>query len=170
MDLRCSQAFLQEIPIQSEALDKGQSQCGLHTFLMCLHGVESQYLRAIFRSVHQHFEGNGANLFWMGEREIPSSWVHRDDVVRTTSPVAILQFSEPMTHMPNFTRFLRTWLKKLHIPDETRDKIVRQLRVFTTHECEAMMLQYKSPAELDEETQDMFERLRQHANPETQEE
>jgi hypothetical protein len=170
MDALCSPAFLQEIPIESEGLERGQSQCGLHTFHMCLHGVESQELQVILSSANDHFKGNGprANLFWMGKREIPGSWVRSDDVVNTV--VAIIQFSKTMTHMNNFTRYLIHWLKHLEIPDGTQDKIVRQSRVFTVRECEAMMLQYKSPAELDEETQDMFERLRQHANPETQEE
>jgi hypothetical protein len=171
MDVRCSQAFLQEMPIDAEGMGRSQSQCGVRTFLVCFHGVESQELQVILRSASQHFEGNGnrANLFWIGKREIPGTWL-QNDVMRVASVVAVIQFPKTMNHLFFFQRYLRNWMNKLRIPDKTQDKIALQSRVFTVRECEAMMLRYKSPVELDAGMQGTLERLRQIAKPETREE
>jgi hypothetical protein len=110
MDVRCSQTFLQEMPIQAEKPERCQSQ-GLRAFLLCFLCIDQRELQVIFRSAGQHFEGHGnkANLFWMGKRDILGSWIQRDDVVHTASFVAVIQFSKTMIHLPNLIRHLRNW-------------------------------------------------------------
>lgn len=172
MDVRCAKVYLHEMPIVAETSDRGRHQ-GLHTFTVCLHDVGPPEQQVMFRSAPQLFEGHGnsANLFYMGKCDVPGSWVKRDDVRSVESLVAIIQFSNSMTHWFNFKRYLVTWLKKLGMPNETQDRIVRQSRVFTTRECEAMNLRYKSPVELDTEIKDKLERLREiAAKPKTREE
>jgi hypothetical protein len=140
--------------------------------LLVFHGVGQQEQQVMFRSATQHFEGHGnrAILFYMGKCDVPGSWIQRDDVRSTESFVAIIQFSKPMNDWSNFTRYLSNWLNRLKISEETQDRILRQSRVFTTRECEAMNLRPKSPVELDPEIKDKLERLREIAKPETREE
>ena len=120
MDVGCTQAFLQELPIVAENPDAAPHQ-GISTLLLCLHGIEEQKLYVIFRSAAQHFEGRGnlANLCWMGKREIPGSWVQICNFVRVSSFVAVIQFSNAMPDQSSLTRYLTVWMKNLHISDPT---------------------------------------------------
>ena len=49
------------------------------------------------------------------------------------------------------------------------DKVVRQSRIFTVRECEALGLRYESPIEIDAGVRSDFERLTQLAQPKDEE-
>ena len=172
MDVRCAKVYLHELPIEADAPERQQSQ-GVRTMLIVFHGVGQQEQQVMFRSASQHFEGHGnrAILFYMGKCDIPGCWIQGIDVRSTESFVAVIQFSKAMPACTHFSRYLRNWLKKLHVSEATQDRIVRQSRVFTTRECEALNLRFETPVVgLDPEIRGTFERLREIAKPETREE
>jgi hypothetical protein len=166
MDVQCARAYLQEMRIRAE--DPNRVVRGWNTFLVCLHAMDGPEVSAAFRSAAQHFEGqNKANLFLIGKRDIPGSWVDMDNVACVSSFVAILQFEGAMLKA-NFTRYLGNWLNKQRIPDQVIDKVVRQSRIFTVRECEALGLRYESPIEIDAGVRSDFERLTQLPKDEEQ--
>ena len=170
MDVQCARTFLQEMRIRAE--DPNTSVHGLRAFLLPLYGMDERQMSAVFRSAAQHFEGTGnsVNLFWVGKRDIPGSWVDVCSVVCVNSFVIVLQFENRIQHRNNFSRFVNNWLKKQGTPEEVIDKIVRWARVFTTREGEAMGLKCESPLEIDAEIRGDFERLRLLARPENEDE
>ena len=165
MDVQCARTYLQEMRIRTEEPDKVVH--GLNAFLLLLHGMNQQQVSVVFRSAAQHFEagGNPANLFWIGKRDIPGSWVDEGNSAYVSSFIAILQFENAMHNRNNFNRQLHNWLKKQCIPGEVVDKTVRWARVFTARESEAMGLRYETPLEIDAGILGDFERLSQIARP-----
>ena len=167
MDVQCARAYLQEMRIRAE--DPNRVARGWNTYLVCLHAMDGPEVSATFRAAVQHFEGqHKANLFLIGKRDIPGSWVDMGNVACVSSFVAILQFEDAMTKF-NFTRYLGNWLNKQRIPDQVIDKVVRQSRIFTVRECEALGLRYESPIEIDAGVRSDFERLSQLAEPKDEE-
>jgi hypothetical protein len=138
-----------------------------NSFLIVLHAMNEQEVSVTFRSAAQHFEGGGsiAEMFWMGKRDLPGTWVGVGSAARVNCFVAILQLEKRMLKA-NFTRFLCTWLKKQGIPEKVIDTVVQQSRVFTTREAEAMGLRCVSVIDVDPEIRSDFERLRSLARPE----
>ena len=169
VDIGCTKTFLQEMRIRTEASSVVVPV--FTTFLLCLHDMEERELSAVFRSAAQHFQsgGNPANLFWVGKRDVPGSWVDTGNVAHVNTFVAILQFEEAMLKT-NFTLKTRNWLKKLCLPDQAIDKVARLSRVFTIRECESMDIRFESPLEVDADVRGDFERLREIAQPENEEE
>ena len=111
MDVQCARTFLQEMPIGVANSCRLVSQA-VNSFIMCFHGMEESELSIIFRSAAQHFEGrrNLADLFWIGRRDVPGSWVQTSDVATVNCFVGILQFSHPMPDRCHFTRYMQTWI------------------------------------------------------------
>ena len=166
MDVQCARVYLQEMRIRAE--DSAAVVQSFSTFLLNLHAMDGPEVSATFRAAVQHFEGqNKANLFLIGKRDIPGAWVD-SNVACVSSFVAILQFENAMTKF-NFTRYLGNWLNKQRIPDQVIDKVVRQSRIFTVRECEALGLRYRSPIEIDAGVRSDFERLSQLAQPKDEE-
>ena len=169
MDVQCARTFLQEMRIGVEDPDK--IAWGWNAFLLPLHGMDEHELSVAFRSATHHFEGGGnsANLFFMGKRDIPGVWVDMGDAACVSSFVAVIHFESAMLKA-NFVRYLCNWLKKQRIPEQVVDKVARQSRVFTTRECDAMGIRLESPVEVDAGVWSDFERLRQIAKPENEQE
>ena len=109
MDVQCAQTFLHEMRIELEDPDKIAR--GWNTFLLPLHGMDEHELSVVFRSAVYHFEGgHSANLFFMGKRDIPGTWVDMDDVAFVNSYVIVIQF-ERTTQKTNMVRSVSTWQK-----------------------------------------------------------
>jgi hypothetical protein len=143
---------------------------GWNTYLLPLHGIGERELSVVFRSAVHHFEGgHSANLFFMGQLDIPGIWAGLGDVACVSSYVVVIQFECRMLKA-NFERYISNWLKKQYIPEQVIDKVARRSRVFTTHLCEAMGIRYESPVEIDAGVRNDFERLRQLARPENEQE
>ena len=170
MDVQCARSYLHEMRIKVEDPGKIASR-GWNTFLLPLHGMNDHELSVTFRSAVHHFEGSGnsANLFFMGKRDIPGVFVGLDGVTRVSSFVAVIQF-ESVMQKTNFVRYLCAWLKKQGIPEQVIDKVAQRTRVLTTHLCEAMGIRFESPVEIDAGVRNDFERLRQIAKPENEQE
>ena len=167
MDVQCAKAFLQELRIRVD--DSTTALQGFSTFLLVLDAMDEQEVSVTFRSAAQHFKGNGnsANLFFIGKRDIPGAWVDKGNVCAVSCFVAVLQLESTMSKQ-NFTRYLCTWLKNQRIPAQVVDAVARQSRVFTVRECEAMGLRFEAPVEVGAEIRSDLARLREIAQPRDQ--